>query len=144
MEREEGRGRRRGKLREGRAIPGNRPGAPLQQPFLEQVIACGLKAFHPRLLEVEPQPQSPAKRTCMALLGGGVERGGESFPIVLGFQHFNLLLALFNLSLNYCLLSMLVANMYLFIVHFDFSDFFPSPFSISVLFIPLRYDQGFF
>lgn len=49
----------------------------------------------------------------MALLDG-VEGGRESFPIVLGFQHFNLLLALFNLSLNYCLLSMLVANMHLF------------------------------
>lgn len=25
-----------------------------QQPFLEQAIACGLKAFYPRLLEVDP------------------------------------------------------------------------------------------
>lgn len=53
--------------------------------------------------------------------------------------------ALFNLSLNYCLLGMLVANMYLFTVHFLIpAGFFPFPFFISVLFILIMHDQFFF
>lgn len=121
MEREEGQGRRRGELREGREewegksgrtqrreeeererlqpLQGhNHPvhlvlpwesvrGVLSQHPFLEQVIACGLKAFHPRLLEVEPQPQSPAKRTLNGIAGWGRGWKGE-LSHCLGFSTF--------------------------------------------------------
>lgn len=100
-----------------------------QQPFLEQAIACGLKAFNPRLLEVGPGFSPPAKDPPGTAQVGRRRR----FPFVLGFHHFSLLRALSNLSLNYCLLSLLVANMYLFTVHFDFSRFSPFSFFLSVL-----------
>lgn len=91
---------------------------------------------------MEFQPQPPAKRTLYSTVDGKGSTEGSAL-IVLGFHHLSLLLALFNLSLNYCLLIMLIANMYLFTVNFDFTRFFPPcPFLLSVLFILMMHDQA--
>lgn len=85
-----------------------------QQPFLEHM---GHRLLTLRLLlEVEPQPQPPAARTMLGTVGRGAV--GEGVSHCLEFSSFqSLLLALFNSSVNYYLLSILVANMYLFTVH---------------------------
>lgn len=55
-----------------------------QQPFLEQAIACGLKAFDPRLLEVDPGFSPPAKGPSWHRSG----RAEEALSLCLGFSSF--------------------------------------------------------
>lgn len=59
-----------------------------QQPFLEQAIAWGLKAFYPQAPGSGPRLQPLSERTLLASLGWGA---GRSFPFFLGFHHFSLL-----------------------------------------------------